>query len=109
MLLWGIVGAQKEAVLAASRAIVTVEEIVDKLNAPPNAVILPGWVLTAVCEVPGGAFPSYTHGYYARNNAFYKQWDAISKERDTFLAWIDKHILGTSDFDEFKRSAGVGA
>ena len=109
VLMWGIVGAQKEAVLAASRAIVTVEEIVDKLNAPPNAVILPGWVLTAVCEVPGGAFPSYTHCYYARNNAFYKQWDGISKERETFLAWIDKHILGTTDFDEFKRSAGVGA
>jgi glutaconate CoA-transferase subunit A len=109
VLMWGIVGAQKEAVLAASRAIVTVEEIVDKLNAPPNAVILPGWVLTAVCEVPGGAFPSYTHGYYARNNAFYKQWDGISKERETFLAWIDEHILGTRDFDEFKRSAGVGA
>jgi glutaconate CoA-transferase subunit A len=109
VLLWGIVGAQKEAVLAAGRAIVTVEEIVDKLNAPPNAVILPGWVLTAVCEVPGGAFPSYTHGYYSRNNAFYKQWDGISKERETFLAWIDQHILGTSDFDEFKRSAGVGA
>jgi len=109
VLLWGIVGAQKEAVLAANRAIVTVEEIVDKLNAPPNAVILPGWVLTAVCEVPGGAFPSYTHGYYGRSNAFYKLWDGISKERETFLAWIDKHILGTSDFDEFKRSAGVGA
>jgi glutaconate CoA-transferase subunit A len=109
VLMWGIVGAQKEAVLAASRAIVTVEEIVDKLSAPPNAVILPGWVLSAVCEVPGGAFPSYTHGYYARNNAFYKQWDVISKERETFLAWIDKHILGTRDFDGFKRSAGVGA
>ena len=109
VLLWGIVGAQKEAVLAASRAIVTVEEIVDKLNAPPNAVILPAWVLTAVCEVRDGAFPSYTHGYYARNNAFYKQWDGIAKERETFLAWIGKHILGTRDFDEFKRSAGVGA
>jgi glutaconate CoA-transferase subunit A len=109
VLLWGIVGAQKEAVLAASRAIVTVEEIVDQLNAPPNAVILPGWVLNAVCEVPGGAFPSYTHGYYARNNAFYKQWDVISKERETFLAWIDKHILGTRNFEEFRRSAGVVA
>jgi glutaconate CoA-transferase, subunit A len=107
VLLWGIVGAQKEAVMAADRAIVTVEEIVDKLDAPPNAVILPTWILSAVAEVKHGAFPSYTHGYYPRNNAFYKQWDVISKDRDTFLAWIDKHIMKTKDFDEFRRSVGV--
>jgi len=107
VLLWGIVGAQKEAVMAAERAIVTVEEIVDKLDAPPNAVILPTWILSAVSEVKHGAFPSYTHGYYPRNNAFYKQWDVISKDRDTFLAWIDKHIMKTKDFDEFRRSVGV--
>ena len=109
VLMWGIVGAQKEAVLAATNAIVTVEELVNKLNAPPNAVILPAWVLGAVCEVKGGAFPSYAHGYYARNNSFYKLWDSISKERETFLAWINQHILGTPDFEHFKRSAGVGA
>jgi len=107
VLLWGIVGAQKEAVMAADRAIVTVEEIVDKLDAPPNAVILPTWILSAVSEVKHGAFPSYTHGYYPRNNAFYKQWDVISKDRDTFLAWIDKHIMKTKDFEEFRRSMGV--
>lgn len=107
VLLWGIVGAQKEAIMAAERAIVTVEEIVDKLDAPPNAVILPTWILSAVSEVKHGAFPSYTHGYYPRNNAFYKQWDVISKDRDTFLAWIDKHIMNTKDFDEFRRSVGA--
>lgn len=109
VLLWGIVGAQKEAVLAASRAIVTVEEIVDKLDAPMNAVVLPSWVLSAVCLVKGGAFPSYTHGYYARDNAFYKNWDAISKDRETFLAWIDRHILQTEDFNGFMKSIGQWA
>ncbi len=107
VLLWGIVGAQKEAIMAAERAIVTVEEIVDQLDAPPNAVILPAWILSAVSEVKHGAFPSYTHGYYPRNNAFYKQWDVISKDRETFLAWIDKHIMKTKDFEEFRRSVGV--
>ncbi len=82
--MWGVVGVQKEAVLAAKRAIVTVEELVTDLNAPPNAVVLPSWVVTAVCEVKGGAFPSYAQGYYPRNNAFYKAWDAIARERDTF-------------------------
>lgn len=104
VLMWGVVGAQKEAVLAATRSIVTVEEIVDDLNAPPNSVILPSWVVGAVSEVKGGAFPSYAQGYYARNNAFYKQWDGISKERETFLAWIDQHIMKTRDFAEFRRS-----
>ena len=104
VLMWGVVGVQKEAVLAATRAIVTVEEIVDRLNAPPNAVVLPHWVVNAVCQVKGGAFPSYAQGYYSRNNAFYKQWDPIARERDTFTTWIDRHIMGTGDFDEFRRS-----
>jgi glutaconate CoA-transferase subunit A len=102
--LWGVLGVQKEAVLAAKRAIVTVEEIVDELDAPMNSVILPHWVLTAVCEAPGGAFPSYALGYYPRDNAFYKKWDAISKDRATFLAWMERHVLGTQDVAGFRRS-----
>jgi len=104
VLIWGLVGVQKETVLASTRAIVTVEEIVDTLDAPPNAVVLPHWVVSAVCEVKGGAFPSYAAGYYSRNNAFYKQWDAIARERDTFSAWIQRHVIETSDFADFRRS-----
>ena len=91
----GIVGVQKEAVLSAKRSIVTVEEIVDDFGErSPNAVILPGWTLSAVVKVPGGAHPSYAHGYYKRDNAFYKAWDAIARDRDSFRAWIDEHVLG---------------
>ncbi len=104
VLMWGVVGVQKEAVLAARRAIVTVEEIVDRLDAPPNAVVLPSWVVGAVSEVKGGAFPSYAQGYYSRNNAFYKQWDQISREREGFQAWMERHVMGTKDFDGFRRS-----
>jgi glutaconate CoA-transferase subunit A len=90
----GIVGVQKQAVLAAKRSIVTVEEIVDTLEPhSPNAVILPGWTMSAVVHVPGGAHPSYAQGYYKRDNTFYKKWDAISRERDSFRAWIDEHVL----------------
>jgi glutaconate CoA-transferase subunit A len=108
VLLWGLVGVQKEAVLAAKRAIVTVEEIVDDLGAPPNAVVLPTWVVGAVCHVPGGAFPSYAQGYYARDNKFYKDWDLIARERDTFTAWIDRHVKGTKDFAGFMKSIEAG-
>ena len=104
VLMWGVVGVQKEAVLAAKRSIITVEEIVDRLDAPPNSVVLPSWVVNAVCEVKGGAFPSYAQGYYARNNAFYKKWDGISRERESFQKWIERHIMGTGDFNGFKQS-----
>jgi glutaconate CoA-transferase subunit A len=108
-----VTGVQKEAVLAARRAIVTVEEVVDRLEPPhgaKNAVVLPHWVVGAVAVVKGGAFPSYALGYYPRNNAFYKQWDPVARDRETFTAWIDRHIRGTRDFDEFKRSLeGAGA
>lgn len=102
VLLWGILGVQKEAVLAAKRAIVTVEEIVDDLQAWPNACVLPSWTLSAVCCVPGGAFPSYAHNYYRRDNLFYQRWDAIARDRSTFQDWVKKHILETEDFEEFR-------
>jgi glutaconate CoA-transferase subunit A len=104
VLLWGVLGVQKEAVLAARRSLVTVEEIVDRLDAPPNACVLPSWVVTAVSAVSGGAFPSYALGYYGRSNAFYREWDAVSRDRDRFRAWIDRHVLGTKDFEAFRRS-----
>jgi glutaconate CoA-transferase subunit A len=94
--LWGITGVQKEAVLAASRSLVTVEEVVDALEPVPGAVVLPGWVVTAVAEVPGGAHPSYTHGFSQRDNDYYQEWDAISRERESFLAWLDEKILAGS-------------
>jgi glutaconate CoA-transferase subunit A len=103
VLLWGILGVQKEAVLAAKRAIVTVEEIVDDLGAWPNACVLPHWVVSAVCAVPGGAYPSYAQGYYERDNRFYQQWDEIARSRQGFAAWIERHILKTKDFAEFRR------
>jgi len=94
----GIVGAQKEAALAARRVIVTVEQFVDELRAPMNAVVLPHWVLAAVCEVPGGAYPSYAQGYYRRDNGFYLGWDAIARDPQRFLAWMQRHVLEADDF-----------
>nr|WP_298116279.1 CoA transferase subunit A [uncultured Pseudomonas sp.] len=102
VLLWGILGVQKEAALAAKRCIVTVEEIVDELDAPMNACVLPNWALTAVCHVPGGAHPSYALGYSERDNRFYQAWDPIARDRESFSAWIDEYIRGTADFAAFQ-------
>ena len=91
--MWGIVGVQKEAVMAAGRVIVTVEEVVDVLDPVPGAVVLPAWVLSAVCVVPNGSHPSYAAGYSTRDNAFYSAWDDISRDRDTFSTWMEQHVL----------------
>ena len=112
VLLEGIVGVQKEVVLASKRAIVTVEEIVDKFGPRSfNAVILPSWTIAAIAEVPGGAYPSYAQGYYARDNAFYKAWDAIARDRETFLAWMKTNVLeqGPQAFAVHARRARAAA
>ena len=94
VLLEGIVGVQKEVVLASKRSIVTVEEIVDDFGPRSfNAVILPGWTVGAIVKVPGGAYPSYAQGYYKRDNAFYISWDKIARERETFVAWMKANVL----------------
>jgi len=91
--MWGITGVQKEAVLAARRSLVTVEEVVDVLSPAPDQVVLPTWSVTAVAEVPGGAHPSYAMGYSVRDNDFYLAWDAISRDRATFAAWMQDNVV----------------
>ncbi len=90
--MWGITGIQKEAVLSASRSLVTVEEIVDELVPRPGAVVLPGWVVSAVAVAPRGAAPSYAQDYYDRDNGAYQEWDAISRQRESFSAWLDEKV-----------------
>jgi glutaconate CoA-transferase, subunit A len=96
VLIEGIVGVQKPAFLAAKRGVVTVEEVVDSLGQNhPNVCILPHWTVTAIAVVPKGAYPSYAHGYYPRDNAFYLKWDEISRSREQFTRWIDEHVMHT--------------
>src|ERR687886_960971 len=102
--LWGILGVQKEVVLASARVIVTVEEVVDELEPRPGAAVLPAWVVDAVALAPGGAHPSYAHGYYERDNDFYVAWDAISRDRDRFREWMERHVLATADVIEYRKS-----
>lgn len=94
VLVEGIVGVQKEVVLAARTSVVTVEEVVDDLAAPsPNSVVIPGWAVDVIAVARRGAWPSYAHGYYERDNAFYQEWDEISRDRDTFTAWMDANVM----------------
>jgi len=101
---WGIPGVHKEVVMASQRSLVTVEEVVPELVPQPGAVVLPSWTVTAVAMAPRGAHPSYAHGYYDRDNEFYRQWDAVSRDRDTFLAWMTRHVMDTVDVAAYHRS-----
>ena len=94
--LWGITGVQKEAVLAARRSVATVEEIVDELDPRPGAVVLPAWTVNYVAAAPGGAHPSYALDYSVRDNDFYVAWDAISRDRETFTAWLEAEVYGAA-------------
>jgi glutaconate CoA-transferase subunit A len=110
VLIEGIIGIQKEAVLAAKRAVVTVEEVVeDFADLHPNLTILPHWTVTAIAVVPGGAHPSYTHGYYARDNASYLEWDRIAADRELFRAWMDENVIKATAEDFATRVATLRA
>jgi glutaconate CoA-transferase subunit A len=100
----GILGAQREAAFAARALVVTVEEVVDELPPAMNGIVLPHWIVGAVVHCPGGAYPSYAQGHYARDNAFYQRWDAIARERDGFRAWMQRHVLASRDHGEFLAS-----
>jgi len=97
--LWGILGEQKEAAFASARVIVTAEEIVDGevIRSDPNRTIIPSLVVNAVCHVPYCAHPSYTQGYYDRDNAFYLEWDRISSDAGRVRAWLDEWVFGVAD------------
>ncbi|SJM30290.1 CoA transferase subunit A [Mesorhizobium delmotii] len=100
VLVEGVIGIQKEAVLAAKRAVVTVEEVVENFaDVHPNCCVLPNWTVAAIAMVPGGAHPSYAHGYYARDNAAYLEWDKIAADREAFQAWMKQYVLKAAPED----------
>jgi len=94
--LWGLLGAQKEVAFAAEKVVVVVEELVtaDVIRSDPNRTLIPGLVVDAVVVEPFGAHPSYVQGYYDRDNAFYLEWDRVSREEATTTAWLEEWVLG---------------
>jgi glutaconate CoA-transferase subunit A len=101
--IWGIIGEQKEAAFAAERVIITAEEIVDEsvIRSDPNRTLVPGFIVDAVCHVPYAAHPSYTQGYYDRDNTFYLEWDKISRSPESLRAYLDEWVFGVADRQEY--------
>jgi glutaconate CoA-transferase, subunit A len=101
--IWGIIGEQKEAAFAAERVILTAEEIVPEevIRSDPNRTLIPGFVVDAVCHVPYCSHPSYTQGYYDRDNSFYLEWDKISQNRAGVQRWLEEWVYGVKDRTEY--------
>jgi glutaconate CoA-transferase subunit A len=106
--IWGIIGEQKEAAFASSRVILTAEEIVDEeiIRSDPNRTIIPEFIVSAVCHAPHCAHPSYTQGYYDRDNDFYMEWDKISEQEQATKAWLDEWVFGVKDREEYWQKLG---
>ena len=107
--IWGIIGEQKEAAFAAERVVLTTEEVVDAavIRSDPNRTLIPGFVVDAVCHVPHCAHPSYTQGYYDRDNDFYLEWDKISSNPDLTRAYLDEWVYGVKDREEYWEKLGA--
>ncbi|RCK75635.1 MAG: 3-oxoadipate CoA-transferase subunit A [Anaerolineae bacterium] len=106
--IWGIIGEQKEAAFAAERVIITAEEIVDEsvIRSDPNRTLIPAFIVDAVCHVPYCAHPSYTQGYYDRDNEFYLQWDEISKSRQKVQEYLEEWVFGVADRNAYWEKLG---
>jgi glutaconate CoA-transferase subunit A len=107
--IWGIIGEQKEAAFAAGRVILTAEEIVDEaiIRSDPNRTLIPGFIVDAVCHVPYCSHPSYTQGYYDRDNAFYLEWDKISQSKEAVQSYLDEWVFGVKDRAEYWEKLGA--
>jgi glutaconate CoA-transferase, subunit A len=106
--LWGIIGEQKEAAFAAKKVILTAEEIVDEsvIRSDPNRTMIPGIVVSAVCHVPFASHPSYSQGYYDRDNEFYLAWDKISESKELTQKYLDEWVYGVKDRNAYWKKLG---
>lgn len=106
--LWGIVGEQKEVAFASKKVILTAEEIVDEeiIRSDPNRTLIPGFIVSAVCQVPYAAHPSYAQGFYDRDNEFYLNWDKVSESIDQVKMYLDDWVYALKDRGEYWEKLG---
>jgi glutaconate CoA-transferase subunit A len=107
--IWGLLGCQKEAAFAAKRVIVVVEEIVDEavIRDDPNRTIVAGTIVDAVVEQPFACHPSYAQGYYDRDNRFYLEWEAISKDPEALQSWLKEWVYDLGSHDDYVEKMGA--
>jgi glutaconate CoA-transferase subunit A len=107
--IWGLPGAQKEAAFASDRVLVVCEEVVseDVIRSDPNRTVIPAGIVDAVVAAPGGCHPSFAQGYYDRDNHFYREWDAISRDPDMLERWLQEWVHDLADHHEYRKKLGT--
>lgn len=106
--IWGFLGCQKEAAFSADRVIIVCEEIVDAsvIRADPNRTVIPGLIVDAVVAEPKGCHPSFAQGYYDRDNRFYVEWDAVSRDPEQLESWLNEWVLACESHAEYVDKLG---
>ncbi|HZD18260.1 MAG TPA: CoA-transferase [Actinomycetota bacterium] len=107
--IWGLLGCQKEAAFAAQRVVVVCEEIVPQevVRRDPNRTVIPGVVVDAVVREPFGCHPSYAQGYYDRDNAFYLEWENVSKDPEAMDSWLKEWVYGLESHADYVEKMGA--
>ena len=109
--LWGNLGLTVEAAYAARRTIVVCEEIVpdDLIRSDPNRTMIPGFLVTAVVEEPGGALPSSVQGYWRRDFETFLTYHGRSKTAEGYQSWLKEWVLDVPDRRSYLRHMGDAA
>ena len=105
--MWGLVGVQKEACSRPTGRSSRSRRSSTSSTPRPGGVVLPAGRSTRCARCPAAPTRASRWATAVRDNAFYQAWDAIARDRDTFTDWIDRHILSTADFAEYRRSVGL--
>jgi glutaconate CoA-transferase subunit A len=105
---WGNFGVMLEGVRAAKKVILCAEEIVSRevIASDPNRTVIPGFLVSAVCEVPLGAHPSPVQGYYKRDDSFFRQYHEESKTVAAFESWAKRWVYDMKDCAEYAKLLG---
>jgi glutaconate CoA-transferase subunit A len=106
---WGSRGLVLESAMAAEKVILLADEIVEPevIASDPSRVLIPGYLVSAVCHVPAGMHPSPMTGRWQRDNEFFNDYHRQSRSRQGFLEWLDEWVLGLPDHAAYREKLGA--
>lgn len=104
-IIWPDVGIMPKA---ATRVIVTVEEIVDGavLRRNPDRTILPGFTVDAVVEVPYGAHPTSLNPQYGYDARMHLEWSGAARDDEATEEFLARYVLEPNSQAEYLDAAG---
>lgn len=104
----GTTVADVELARAAQRLIITCERLIpsDDIRSDPTRTVIPFFCVDAVCEVPYGSYPGNMPYEYFSDEDHLRQWLEVEKDMEPYQAFLQKHIYGVCDFNEYLHVCG---